>query len=57
MKKIRKVASPHVQIASQSHGLMELNIVAWRKYKDFSYAIREKVESLMAVHTKDTLSK
>ena len=38
---IRKVASPHVQIASQSHGLRKLNLVIYVKIFDFSYIIKK----------------
>ena len=40
-KNIRKVASPHVQVASQPHESKKLNFVASEKTSDFSYAIKE----------------
>ena len=36
MKSIRKVASPHVQVASQPHESKKLNLVAPEKSCDFS---------------------
>lgn len=39
--KIRKVASPHVQVALQPHESKKLNLVAPEKSSDFSYAIRK----------------
>ena len=40
-KNIRKVASPHVQVASQPHESKKLNLVAPEKSDDFSYTIRK----------------
>ncbi len=40
IEEIRKVASPNVQIASQSHESKKLNLVAPEKSCDFSYAIK-----------------
>ena len=40
-KNIRKVASPHVQVASQPHESKKLNLVASEKSSDFSYEIKE----------------
>ena len=38
---LRKVASPHVQVASQPHESKKLNLVATEKSSDFSYAIKK----------------
>lgn len=38
---IRKVASPNVQIASQSHGHRKLNLVVSEKSNDFSFTIKK----------------
>ena len=38
---VRKVASPHVQVASQPHESRKLNLVVPEKSCDFSYAIRK----------------
>ena len=44
LKNIRKVASPHVQVASQPHESKKLNLVAPEKSVDFSYAIKRVFE-------------
>ena len=37
---IKKVASPHVQVALQPHKSKKLNLVVLEKSYDFSYTIR-----------------
>ena len=37
------MASPHVQIASQSHSPRKLDLVIYRKIYDFSYTIKRSV--------------
>ena len=44
--KIRKVASPDVQVASQPHESKKLNLVAPEKSRDFSYAIRTNKDTV-----------
>ena len=46
---IRKVASPHVQVALQPHESRKLNLVVPEKSSDFSYTIRKVTSSHMQV--------
>ena len=53
--KVRKVASPHVQVASQPHESMKLNLVAPEKSADFSYAIENKFVVPANFNTKEQI--